>query len=175
MQEPQDSNHFYSIDNNISLYLLQFCLLWNYKNIISAKFLPYPLTLPPSIHVKALQLCPTFCDPVNCSLPGSSVHGIHQARILEWVAMPSSRGSSQPRDQTFIFYFFCIGRWGLYNWEAQPSLQRVNNILICCDRLSYVFSYLFLLMIHKPQGITFISFCKLHIFPHCSLYFQLCP
>ena len=54
MQEPQDSNHFYSIDNNISLYLLQFCLLWNYKNIISAKFLPYPLTLPPSIHVKAL-------------------------------------------------------------------------------------------------------------------------
>jgi len=42
---------------------------------------------------KLLQLCPTLCNPVNCSLPGSSVHGILQARILEWVAMPSSRGS----------------------------------------------------------------------------------
>ena len=48
------------------------------------------------------QLCLTLCDPVNCSLPGSSVHGILQARILEWVAVPSSRGSSWPRDQTHI-------------------------------------------------------------------------
>ena len=44
------------------------------------------------------QSCPTLCDPVDCSLPGSSVHGIRQARILEWVAMSSSRGSSRPRD-----------------------------------------------------------------------------
>ena len=49
-------------------------------------------------HAKSLQSCPTLCDPMDCSLPGSSVHGILQARILEWVAMPSSRGSSQPRD-----------------------------------------------------------------------------
>ena len=46
------------------------------------------------------QSCLTLCDPMACSLPGPSVHGILQARILEWVAMPSSRGSSQPRDQT---------------------------------------------------------------------------
>ena len=46
------------------------------------------------------QLCPTLCDPIDCSLLGSSVHGILQARILERVAMPSSRGSSQPRDRT---------------------------------------------------------------------------
>ena len=44
------------------------------------------------------QLCPTPCNPMNCSLPGSSVHGILQTRILEWVAIPFSRGSSQPRD-----------------------------------------------------------------------------
>ena len=44
------------------------------------------------------QSCPTLCDPRDCSPPGSSVHGLLQARILEWVAMPSSRGSSQPRD-----------------------------------------------------------------------------
>ena len=43
------------------------------------------------------QLCPTFCNPKDCSLPGSSVHGIFQARILEWVAISFSKGSSQPR------------------------------------------------------------------------------
>ena len=43
---------------------------------------------------KSLQSCPTLWDPMDCSPPGSSVHGILQARILEWVAMPSSRGSS---------------------------------------------------------------------------------
>ena len=46
------------------------------------------------------QVCPTLCDPMDCSLPGSSVHGIVQARILERVAISSSRGSSQARDQT---------------------------------------------------------------------------
>ena len=44
------------------------------------------------------QSCLTLCDSMDCSLPGSSVHGILQARILEWVAMPFSRGSSQPKD-----------------------------------------------------------------------------
>ena len=48
------------------------------------------------------QSCLTLCNPVGYSLPGSSIHGILQARILEWVAMPSSRGSSQPRDQTQV-------------------------------------------------------------------------
>ena len=44
------------------------------------------------------QSCPTLCDPMDCSPLGYSVHGVLQARMLEWVAMPSSRGSSQPRD-----------------------------------------------------------------------------
>ena len=47
------------------------------------------------------QLCPTLCDPIDCSLPGSSVHGIFQAKVLEWVAISFSRGSSQPRDWTW--------------------------------------------------------------------------
>ena len=54
------------------------------------------------VHANSLQSCPILCDPRDCSPPGSSVHGILQARILEWVAMPSSRGSSQPRDQTHV-------------------------------------------------------------------------
>ena len=48
------------------------------------------------------QSCPTLCDPVDCSPPGSSVHGIPLARILELVAMPSSRGSSQPRNSNHV-------------------------------------------------------------------------
>ena len=47
------------------------------------------------VSVKSLQLCPTLCKPMDCSLPGPSVHGILQARIPEWVAVPSSRGSPQ--------------------------------------------------------------------------------
>ena len=50
------------------------------------------------VRAKSLQSCLTLCNPMDCSLPGSSVHGILQARVLEWVAMPSSRGSSRPRD-----------------------------------------------------------------------------
>ena len=49
-----------------------------------------------------------LCDTMDCSLPGPSVHGISQTRILEWVAMPSSRGSSQPRDQTHISCGSCV-------------------------------------------------------------------
>ena len=52
--------------------------------------------------VLVAQLCPTLCDPMDCSPPDSSVHGILQARILEWVAIPFSRGSSQPKDRTQV-------------------------------------------------------------------------
>ena len=51
---------------------------------------------------KSLKACPTLCNPRDYSPPGSSIHGILQARILEWVAISSSRGSSQPRDQTQV-------------------------------------------------------------------------
>ena len=60
------------------------------------------------VHKKLLQSYPTLCDPMDCSPPCSSVHGILQARILEWVAMPSSKVSFQPRDQTCIFWGSCI-------------------------------------------------------------------
>ena len=65
--------------------------------------------------VKSLQSCPILCDPVDCSPPASLVHGILQARILERVATPSSRGFSKPRDQTHISYVSCTGRPVLYH------------------------------------------------------------
>ena len=57
-----------------------------------------------SLCAKSVQWCPTLCGPMDWSPPGSSVHGILQARILEGFAMPSSRGSSWPRDQTWVFH-----------------------------------------------------------------------
>ena len=69
-------------------------------NYIQLKTFKYPFWLYNILYVCLLvtQSCPTLCDPMDCCPPGSSVHGILQARILEWVAMPFSRGSSQPRD-----------------------------------------------------------------------------
>ena len=61
------------------------------------------------LNVKLLQLYLILCDPMDYSLPGSSIHGISQAKILEWVAISFSRGSSQPRDQTCVSYI-CTGR-----------------------------------------------------------------
>ena len=62
--------------------------------------------------VLVTQSCPTLCDPMDCSPPGSAVHGILQARILEWVAIPFSRGSSPPRNWTQVSWiavgFFTI-------------------------------------------------------------------
>ena len=65
--------------------------------------------------VLVAQLCPILCDPVNCSPPGFFVHGILQARILEWAAIPFSRGSFRPRDQTLVSHvagrFFTVYRF----------------------------------------------------------------
>ena len=57
-------------------------------------------TLQQELLLLFMKSCPTLCDPVDCSLPGSSVHGISQARIMERVTIFFSKGSSQPRDQT---------------------------------------------------------------------------
>ena len=61
-----------------------------------------------------VQSCLTLCHPMDCSLPGSSVHGIFQARILEWVAISFSRGSSRPRNLISISCISCIGRQILF-------------------------------------------------------------
>ena len=63
-----------------------------------------------------------FCDPMDCSPPGSSVHGIIPARILEWVAISSSRRSSWPRDRTLNACVSCIGRLVLYHWGSWEAL-----------------------------------------------------
>ena len=66
----------------------------------------------------------SFSTPKDCSSTGSSVQGIFQARILEWVIISSSRGSSQPGDQTHISGISCIGRWILYHWEKTKTKHK---------------------------------------------------
>ena len=75
-----------------------------------------------------LQSCLTLCDTMDHSPRGSYVHGILQARILEWVAVPSSRESSQPKDQTQVSYVSCIGRWVLHHWHHPGSPQSALSI-----------------------------------------------
>ena len=90
------------------------------------------LTLEHNVCAWSLESCQTVGDTMDCSPPGSSVHGILQAQILEWVAMPSSRGSSQSRDRTHVSFVFCIAG-ELFTAE---SLGKPLNIV-------YLFIYIF--------------------------------
>ena len=94
-----------------------------------------PSSLPSNcvrVCAKSLESCLTLCNPMHCCLPGSSVHGVLQARILAWLVLSFSRESSQPRDRTQVSYISCIGRWVLYHyttWEAPPNLIHIFKSL----------------------------------------------
>ena len=77
--------------------------------------------------VLVAQSCPTLCDPMDCSPPGSSVHEIFQARILEWVAISFSRGSSQPRDWTWVS---CTAGRFFTNWATREAMYMKSIVLI---------------------------------------------
>ena len=105
------------------------------------------------------QTCPTLHDPMDCSPPGSSVHGIPQATILEWAAIFLLQGSSQTRDWTDVSCIFCTGREILYHcatWEA-PHL---------CD-----FSLVFPTVFYSFQSIDFIILFTKCI-PKCLITFD---
>ena len=72
------------------------------------------------------ELCSALCNPIVCSLPGFSVHGVFQARISEWVAISYSRGSFPLRDRPCVSWISCICRWILYHsiWEAPYTRLR---------------------------------------------------
>ena len=87
------------------------------------------------VHAKLLQLCPTLCEPMHSNPPGSSVYGIHQARILEWIAMPSSRGSCNPRNLTHVSYISYVVRQHVFMHLFKPiqcikqsGNQKINSV-----------------------------------------------
>ena len=87
-----------------------------------------PICLPSESEVA--QSCPTLCDPMDCSLPGSSLHGILQARVQEWVAISFSRGSSWPRDRTWVS---CIPGRRFNLWATRYVFSRyIINFHILC-------------------------------------------
>ena len=94
-----------------------------------------PLLKGNILHVCVAQSCPTLCHPMDCSLPGSPVHGILQARILEWVAISFSRGSFQPRDQTQVS---CIaGRFFIIWATREAHILRNSNYVVFWKREKY--------------------------------------
>ena len=76
---------------------------------------------------EVVQSCPTLCDPMDYSPLGSSVHGIFQARILEWVSISFSRGSSWPRDRTQVS---CIAGRRFTNWATREAHLDVEGVII---------------------------------------------
>ena len=89
------------------IYLLSWLTVWKNRSLGNRRAM--------CLCANSLQSCPTLCDPMDCSPPGSSVHDVIQSRILEWVAMSFSRGSSQQRDWSLILYVFFIGRRVFYH------------------------------------------------------------
>ena len=85
-----------------------------------------------------LQYCPTVCDPMDYSPPTSSLYGISQARILEWVAMPSSRGSSQPKDQSHVSCVSCIAGGFFTHWvirEFKHSNKEIDSYQVKLEKI----------------------------------------
>ena len=101
----------------------------------------------------------TLCDPMDCSPPGTSVRGIFQARILERIVMPFSRGSSQPRDWNLISFVSCIDKQSLYycsTWEAQkPCVTSAKWSILQGEKIELIESF-------PPNSLqdTIIKVCK---------------
>ena len=96
----------------------------------SSRKLP-SISLRLCVYAQSLQSCLTLRDPTDCSSPGFSVHGTFQARILEWVATPSSRGPSWPRDWTHISCVSCI-TGGFFTAELQREPHHSGCCCCCC-------------------------------------------
>ena len=137
---------------------------------------------------KLLQSCPTLCHRMDCSLPASSVHGILQEKLLEWVAMLSSRGSSQPRDRTCISYVSCIDRCVLHHkghlgslifvpssWHRAPTILGISwaigNVLGWPKS-----SFCFFITSYRKTWMNFLAhsvFCYLYQALSITLAFML--
>ena len=115
---------------------------------------------PRTLHVYAClvkKLCPSLCEPMDGSPPGFSVHEIFQARVLEWVAISYSKGSSGPRGQTRVSCISCIGRRILYScttWEALLEYYIPEGITIPTSRSKWERSGLVSVK-HTPRSVLF--------------------
>jgi len=118
----------------LTFVLLRTYYCWYYSNV----FLIFYKILKNLLEKAVQGLCSvaqsslTLCNPLDYSLPGSFVHGLFQAGILEWVAISSSSGSSWPRDQTCVSLVSCIGRQILYPWATWEAQFRAYLLISGC-------------------------------------------
>ena len=96
---------------------------------VSSLTLLFAFLLLQCMHAKSLQLCLILCDTMDDSSPGSSVHGSLQERILRWIAMPSFRGLSWPRDWTLLYCNSWIAVRFFYHWAAKEAFY-CNSCII---------------------------------------------
>ena len=121
---------------------------------------PLPTSLLPALTSHACsftQLCLTLFNSMDCNPPGSSVHGIFQARMLECVTVSNSRGSSLSKDRTCISCISCIGRWILSHcttWEALPALASTSLLPVAQDIGAILNSSLSYFSLTCPQIIS---------------------
>ena len=168
--------------------LLQFLEFWRVSHICCSSVLPLWLSAHGiclwqwkwKVKVLAAQSCLTLCDPMGCGLPGSSVHGILQARILEWVAIPFSRGTSQPRTQTLVS---CIASGFFTAWDTKEAPVEFSkmmgkkalyvkdiNPLLWLLLIFYSYSFtIILIMIYDRQNFSYVAKSKGYL-----LFFILC-
>ena len=109
--------------------------LWPFKAFLVPNFSLFVCMLS---HFSRVQLC----DSMDCSPLGSSVHEILQARILDGAAMPSSRGSSRPRDLIQVSYVSCTGRWVLSHYCHLGSPSPSLSVICCCLTSTHTESWL---------------------------------
>ena len=109
----QEALNIYSSHTQVVLAVILHCLLKDHASWSDVR-----LVVIQVVYSKVAQSCLTLCDPMDCSLPGSSFHGILQERILEWVAISFSRGSSWPRDGTQVS---CIAGRFFTIWSTREA------------------------------------------------------
>ena len=112
------------------------------------------------------------CDTMDCSPPGSSVHGILQARTVEWVAISYSRGSSRLRDRTHITCIFCTGRWFFItstSWEALYLLQVCSNCLFLLESIFVVNAFLGIYLFH----LSYLLCWLFTVFPYVPFFISI--
>ena len=123
------------------------------------------------------QSCPTVCDPMDCSLPGSSVHGIFQAIVLEWIAIYFPRGSSQPRDRTQVSHIVdrCFTVRATATSNSSPCIK-MHCISLSRHASCWVVSYFPIIAFSKRKHFSLLgsTYCYSSILSRTRNYLNLC-
>ena len=142
--------------------LLCFLLWMFFCGKVTVSILRVTIELHACMHAKSLQSCQILCKPMDCSPPGSSVHGILQERILKWVAIPSSRESSRFRNQTCISCDSCIAS---RFFTIGPPVTPWHRTIYCSflKETSHAWS-------KRPVYLDKLLFCKWLVIRHCAVF-----